>query len=317
MKLHHLEALVSVADAGSIRAAARLLQLSQAAVTKALRELESEQQLALFVRTAGGVSFTDAGHRLLKHARLVIGQMERASEELAKLRGDQAGKLTIAVTPLVMVTFLAETVSLFRKQMPSIQLEIFEGLTAVALPRLREGALDFGILALAVALTDQEFDIEPLFGYEPRVMARRGHPSAGKHSLHDLLDQNWAVNFTPASYESLMQRMFWQHGAKIAPARLHGAHSYSLMLELVQYCDMLTWAPGPLLLTESMRDWAQALTLDEQFETRHVSVISLRNAMRSQAAKCFIDCLCKVIRTRSRSASEANRTLFDRLELLL
>ncbi|QCP54360.1 LysR family transcriptional regulator [Trinickia violacea] len=316
MKLHHLEALVSVADAGSIRAAARLLQLSQAAVTKALRELESEQQLALLVRTAGGVSFTDVGYRLLQHARLVVGQIERASEELAKLRGDQAGKLAIAVTPLVMVTFLPETVSLFRKQMPAIQLEIFEGLTAVALPRLREGALDFGILALAAALTDQEFDIEPLFAYESRAMARRGHPSAGKHSLHDLLDQNWAVNFTPASYESLMQDLFWQHGAKIAPARLHSTHSYSLMLELVRYSDMLTVAPEPLLLTESMRNWAQPLRLDEQFGTRRVSVISLRNTMRSQAAMCFVDCLRKVIRTRSRSASEANRMLFDRLELL-
>ncbi|QCP54464.1 LysR family transcriptional regulator [Trinickia violacea] len=316
MKLHHLEALVSVADAGSIRAAARLLQLSQAAVTKALRELESEQQLALLVRTAGGVSFTDAGHRLLKHARLVIGQMERASEELAKLRGDQAGKLAIAVTPLVMVNFLPETVSLFRKQMPSIQLEIFEGLTAVALPRLREGALDFGILALPVALTDQEFDIEPLFAYEPCIIARRGHPSLGRRSLHDLLDQDWALNFTPASYESVMQRVFWQHGAKIAPARLHCAHSYSLLNDLVRYNNMLTFCPEPLLLSESMRDWAQALTLDEQFEPLRVSVISLRNATRSQAAKCFVDCLCKVIRSQSRSAGEANRMLFDQLDLL-
>jgi hypothetical protein len=88
------------------------------------------------------------------------------------------------------------------------------------------------------------------------------------------------------------------------------------MLELVRYSDMLTMAPEPLLLTESIRDWTQPLRLDQQFGTRRVSVISLRNAIRSEAAKCFVDCLHKIIRTRARSADEANRMMFDRLELL-
>lgn len=45
MKLHQLQALVAIADCGSIRAAARRMQVSQTAVTKALRELESQLQL--------------------------------------------------------------------------------------------------------------------------------------------------------------------------------------------------------------------------------------------------------------------------------
>jgi DNA-binding transcriptional LysR family regulator len=142
MKIHQLQALVTVADAGSIRASARLLGVSQAAVTKALRELEKDQQLTLLSRSPSGVSFTEAGQTLLGHARLMIGQLERANEDLAKLRGDQTGKLAIAITPLVMLTFMAETITLFRQQMPKVRLEIFEGLTAVAVPRMREGAAD-------------------------------------------------------------------------------------------------------------------------------------------------------------------------------
>jgi molybdenum-dependent DNA-binding transcriptional regulator ModE len=52
MKLHQLQALIASAETGSIRAAARSLEISQAAVTKALRELETSQQLPLFTRTA-------------------------------------------------------------------------------------------------------------------------------------------------------------------------------------------------------------------------------------------------------------------------
>ena len=94
MKLHQLQALIASAETGSIRAAARTLDISQAAVTKALRELETAQQLPLFVRTPTGLHFTEAGKVLLTHARLVMKQLEHAQIELdhfgAKPRGDCA-----------------------------------------------------------------------------------------------------------------------------------------------------------------------------------------------------------------------------------
>lgn len=75
VKLHQLQALVASADAGGIRAAARALGISQAAVTRALRELETEQHLPLFVRTPSGLTFTEYGKALLIHARLVLKQL--------------------------------------------------------------------------------------------------------------------------------------------------------------------------------------------------------------------------------------------------
>ncbi|MFT4063957.1 LysR family transcriptional regulator [Paraburkholderia sp.] len=317
MKIHQLQALVTVADAGSIRASARLLGVSQAAVTKALRELEKEQQLTLLSRSPSGVSFTDAGQTLLSHARLMIGQLERATEDLAKLRGDQTGKLAIAVTPLVMLTFMAETITLFRQRMPKVRLEIFEGLTAVALPRLREGLLDLSVVPLSSTVTSREFDHELLFTYQSCVIARRGHPLAQRRSIHDLLEQDWAVNYTAASYEGMMRNIFWQHGASIEPHRLHCAHSSTLLTELVRHNDMLTHCPRALLLTDSMRDWAQPLDLAEQFDLSRVAVIGLHNTMRSDASQCFVECLSAVIRKRSRSAKAHNRLLFDLLDILL
>lgn len=87
MKLHQLQALVASADGGSIRAAARQLGLSQAAVTRALRELEQQQELPLLIRTPAGLGFTPYGKTLLAHARLVLNQLEQAANEMAGLRG--------------------------------------------------------------------------------------------------------------------------------------------------------------------------------------------------------------------------------------
>jgi len=316
MKLHQMQALVAVADAGSIRAAARLEGLSQAAVTKALRELELEVRLPLLLRTASGVALTEAGQRLLGHARLVVGQLARANDDLAVLRGERVGKLSISVTPWVMLTFLPRVLLQFRQRMPEVQVEIFEGLTAVALPRLREGMLDFAIGPFTAAMSTQEFECEPLLGYGSCVIARKEHPCAGARSLHELLEHDWAVNYTAASYDAFMQNLFWQHGANIAASRLHCAHSIALLAELIRHAGMLSYCPNPLLVCDTMRGWVQPLPISEQFETSRLGIIGRRNTMRSNAAQCFAECLLHEVRRRSRSAARVDAELFEWLQVL-
>ena len=58
MKDHQLKALVQVAESGSIRAAARAMNLSQSALTKALRELEEDVGAELLQRSYKGIGFT-------------------------------------------------------------------------------------------------------------------------------------------------------------------------------------------------------------------------------------------------------------------
>lgn len=71
MKNQQLKALVQVAESGSIRAAARVMNLCQSALTKSLRELEEEVGVEL-LRSYKGIEFTDAGHILLTRARLAL-----------------------------------------------------------------------------------------------------------------------------------------------------------------------------------------------------------------------------------------------------
>ena len=157
MKLHQLQALVASAEAGSIRGAARALGLSQAAVTRALRELEASERLPLLVRAPEGIGFTDYGRALLTHAKLVLNQLEHAHNDLARMRGRVEGRLSVGVTPWVTMTFLAETVRLFRTRMPDVRLELYEGLMAVAQPLLRDGSMDFALGQVQPGAAAQEF----------------------------------------------------------------------------------------------------------------------------------------------------------------
>jgi DNA-binding transcriptional LysR family regulator len=69
MKLQQLNVFVAVVEEGGIRAAARRMNLAQAAVTKAMRTLEEEVGQQLLLRKARGVGLTQAGERLLPRAR--------------------------------------------------------------------------------------------------------------------------------------------------------------------------------------------------------------------------------------------------------
>jgi len=118
MKLHQLQALVGAVEHGSIRAAARAMHLTQAALTKSLRQLEDDAGVPLLVRGSRGVLLTEAGQRLHARAQLVTRQIALARDELRQTRGDEDGEVRAGLTPYLMLTVLGDTFHWFRKRYP-------------------------------------------------------------------------------------------------------------------------------------------------------------------------------------------------------
>jgi len=316
MKLHQLNTLAAIADTGSIRAAARSLGLSPAAVTKAMRELEADLRAPLVVRGPSGVAFTESGRALVVHARLVLGQIQRAQAEIEALRGAAAGKLSIGVTPWVALTFLPPAVQRFRERMPEVQLEFFEGLLAVVQPRLRDGSLDFSIGRPPPASPQSEFHNVPLFSTHSAVVARRDHPKAGCRSLLELEDAQWILNWDAASRESMADKLFRRRGMRV-PHTILLAHSLAVVLGLLARTDMLSIFPWPLVEVLPGKENLWALPLRETVDETIVSITSRRGVPLSPAAECFLDCLRETIDASARSQDPEQRRLFHSIELLL
>ena len=72
MKLHQLRAIVAICESGSIQEASRLLHISQPALSKSIKELESELGVPLLVRSNRGITATSYGEHLVRRARLVV-----------------------------------------------------------------------------------------------------------------------------------------------------------------------------------------------------------------------------------------------------
>lgn len=317
MKLHQLRYLVSVASEGSIRAAARALGVTQATVTQGLRELESHCQVTLVTRSSGGVSFTAAGRDVLEHAQRALAQLRQAEDKLAQHRntGPQQ-RLSIGITPWVAQTLMARVLPPFRAELPHVQLEMFDGLSALAYPKLREGSLDLMIGRIGSEEWMQGLHTTPLFSYEMTVVARVGHPRARAQTIHELLDDDWVLNFAPSESAVLMDNLFRQHGAEPPRHRIHLAQSASLMLTLVRQTDMLTFCPWPLVETDSLRHSMVALALRERFRSNTVGIVRRAQETPSPAAARFIAHFLEQVRAAVASDEPELRRVFYSVDLL-
>lgn len=316
MKLHHLRTLVAIAEAGGVRGAARTLNASPAAITKNLRQLEESVQMSLVTRTSSGVTLTESGQTLLVHARLMVGQLARAQEAMDTLRGVTHGKLTIAVTPWIAMTFLPDAVTRFCERMPNIRLEFFEGLLSNANPRLRDGSLDLFIGRPTPGASGTEFDCRLLFSSTCALVTRDRHPLANARSLADLVDLDWLLTWDPETDTPGSNSMFHRYNVA-TPRKIHVTHSLSIALSLLRKTDMVSVFPWPLVEVTAAREGLCAIPLREDVEDAMVGVIYRSGHPLSAASTCFLDCMIETIREGVASTSSETQHVLRSVELLI
>ena len=194
LRLHQLRALVAVVEYGGIRAAAREMFISQAALTKSLRQLEDDAGVPLLVRSPRGVSLTDPGQRLLARAKLVTRQLDLAAEELHGAAGEQTGQVRVALTPYITLKHLGQAFRDFRQRYPAVTVELVEGLVARALPRLRDGTLDLAIVADTGDLPIGEFETQLVLTARQHIVVRDGHPVLANPTPQALGALEWILS---------------------------------------------------------------------------------------------------------------------------
>jgi len=314
MKVHQLKALVAIGEQGSIRAASRAVGVSPAAVTKAVRELEDELKTLLITREAKGVMFTEAGRALLVHARLVVGQLARAQEEMDRLVGRQQAPLRIGVASWIALTCLGEVVNLFQQRMPAVRLEFFEGVLTVSIPKLRDGTLDFCIGRACPASMHDDFTQVPLFRISSAVIARQGHPLAQCRSLAELRDAQWLLNWSPTDEPGQHDDDRFSRFLREHKPRVHIAHSMVIAMSLIRGTDMLGLMAWPLVEAAASREGLCVLPLPETLNEATASLISRRGDPLSAAAQCFIECFNTVIYRALNSDDPARRRVFHSID---
>ena len=128
VEIRHLAALEAVADLRSFAGAARRLGYSQSAVSQQIATLERAAGVRLLDRPVGTrrVTVTEAGERLLRHARRAADAMRAAEADLRALAEGEAGTLRVGTFPSAAVRLLPRVVRDFLARRPDVEIRLVE-----------------------------------------------------------------------------------------------------------------------------------------------------------------------------------------------
>jgi len=146
VNISQLRAFIAVVEHGSFSAAARLLGVSQPAVTMQVQALESDVGAILLERRYRGVDLTEAGKCLLPHARAVLEELELARDELEAMSGVVTGRLNIAASTTPGQYVLPNLLGQFLRENPEVGVTITVHDTAEVIDIVESGGAHLGMV---------------------------------------------------------------------------------------------------------------------------------------------------------------------------
>ena len=189
MDLKQLEYFVRVAEMGSFTRAALALNIAQPALSRQVRLLEVELHQNLLTRNGRGAVPTEAGQLLLAHGRGILHQVERAREELGRVRGSLAGRVAVGLPTSLARMLTVPLTRAFRQQMPDATISISEGLSVAMQESLVNGRLDIAVIYNAQPGFETEITPlleENLLLVQARPPGLQEEPAPGPISLKDV-----------------------------------------------------------------------------------------------------------------------------------
>lgn len=272
MKLSELANFIAVADTGSIRAAARQRGITAPAMTQSIARLEEKLHVPLVVRTTRGAVLSDYGQAFLVRARLIVEEVRKAGDEMAQMRGQGLGQITLGTSMTPTSAVIPRAIAAFRREQPQVRLNIVGGMYNEHLPRIRSGAMDFALGPLPAAGIGPEFTAEPLFQNDLVLTVRKGNPHVGATTLAELAHADWLLG-GPANHGpgAAVIDMFEQNGYP-APKVMVQSSSLSVMQVLLLESDAICALPRQLVESEPLRQHVVALQVREVMPSYTVSM---------------------------------------------
>jgi DNA-binding transcriptional LysR family regulator len=166
---------LTTAEHLNITAAAKMLNLTQPALTRSIKQLEVILGVTLFERLPSGVALTRQGEILARRVKLMELEYHHALAEMSALEKGMVGTLRIGAGPVWITTILPPVVAAFHAQYPKVKVNLNSGVIDTLVPALMNGEIDLVCSTLDFP-SQAEVVKEPLIKIRHAVVAREGHP---------------------------------------------------------------------------------------------------------------------------------------------
>lgn len=191
-----LQLLIAVSEYGTVTAAAEALYRSPSGVSKQLKELAAELDIDLLERHGRRVRLTEAGNRLVDHARTMNAQWEAALSDTAAAAKQLCGPIPLGGFPTAVSALIAPTIRVLRAKHPGLTPTAHEIYSNDLLRSLESGVIDVGIYVAgedACYLDQNLVTVTDLIDDPIDLLVPTGHPFAQLEgvTLEDASGEEW------------------------------------------------------------------------------------------------------------------------------
>lgn len=254
--VRHLRLIGAIVEHGSMTVAAKVLNLTQPALSHQLRELEAKLRAPLFVRTARRMVLTPTGEELARVARAVLPQIEAFERQVsAGDFGSVRGVIRIATHCHTAYFWLPSVLRGFQERWPNVELRVAAEHTPAPLPALREGALDLALIYTPVS--DRRIRLETLFEDEMVLIVSPDHRLAEREFVRpeQLEDEHLLLYSSVTRHSIVMNDILGPAG--VQPKSVSHLQLTEAIIELVAagmgVAIIAKWAAAPAVQSRAVR----------------------------------------------------------------
>jgi DNA-binding transcriptional LysR family regulator len=286
-RLKQIRAFVATVKLGTLSRAAESLYLSQPSVSLQLQALERELGVELLQRSRRRINLTDAGEALYALARPLIEGWENIDRDFqSKIKGLQAGKLTIAAGSSTIQYLLPELVRRYRERFPAVQLQLANVTGKDGMALLRADSADFAVGSMLDVPNDIAW--APVYHYDPMLIMPLDHPLARKENvtLQDLSPYGLILPPQRLSTYRLVDLVFQQNQVPYQVAIEVGG--WEVIKEYVAMGLGISIVTG-ICISETDQARLAVRNMRQYFPQRSYGVVMRKGKFLSAEARAFID----------------------------
>jgi DNA-binding transcriptional LysR family regulator len=288
LKLRDVDILLAVIQAGSMGKAARALNMSQPAVSKAVAYLEHTLGVALLDRNRQGVAPTPYGRALVKRGVAMFDELRQGVQDIASLSDPAAGEIRMGGSEHTISAIYSPIIHQFSRQYPRMSFHTIVGDLRTLSRELDARNIDF-LVSRMYTPPSEEHSAEVLFEDRLVVVTGTNNPLARRRKIDfaELLDEPWTLQPPENNFGAFAMGAFRAAGFA-APRITVATTSSDLRGEMLATGRYLSMVPRFWVLLPHPHRSLRILPVDFPNTRLDVAIVTLKNRSLSRATELFI-----------------------------
>ena len=291
LKTRQLMLLTAINDEGNIHRAAEVLNMSQPAASKLLKDLEDMLGVTLFERQPRGMRPNWYGETMIRHARIALSSLREAGQEVDALKTGLSGHVSLGAITGPALSLLPQALKIVARENPLLRVELHVESSSVLIEALHQGKLDIMVGRLFERHDTTGLRYERLAEEPVCAVVRPGHPLLNTHlDLAAVEKQPWIVPPAGSVLRHRFELMFQEVGLA-PPINVIETAALLFITRMLQQSDMVA-----VLATDVARYYAahgivSLLPIEMPCHMDAFGIITRTDRLLSPAAKVMMRAL--------------------------